>query len=304
MIKPQKLVNGDLIGVCAPSGVIKEKHKESLLETEKLLNNYSLKVVYSDNLFSNSLGYSATIEEKATDFNKLVKNKNVKAIIFAKGGSNCNSILDRINYEELRKNPKFIIGFSDNTVLLNAINKKAELITYHFTNYKGFCEENIKYNTQQFENVMINGNEGEVQQSSEWITIRRGKTRGKLVGGNLSSIVKILNTQYCPDFKNKILILEDLSTESDVEMISSYLYQLKQSNVFNNISGLLLGNYDAKDQITLEKIVMDIVGDFEFPIIKCNDFGHTANNMILPIGLECTLDANERKLIYDEKSAS
>lgn len=305
MIKPRKLIKGDFIGICAPSGIITEKHKKSLLKAEQILKKYSLNVVYSDNLFSNSLGYSASIKEKASDFNQLIENKKIKAIIFAKGGSNCNSILNQIRYEELRHNPKFIIGFSDNTVLLNAINKKSNLITYHFTNYKGFCEGNYKYNIQQFEDVMINGVKGEKAKASEWIPIRCGIATGELVGGNLSSIVKILNTEYSPNFKDRILFLEDLSIETDIEMISSNLYQLKQAGVFKEISGLFLGNYDSNQYpITFEKVVMDVVGDYEFAIIKCNDFGHTENNMILPIGLKCTLDANNIRLIYEEESAN
>ena len=304
-MKPNKLIRGNLIGVCAPSGTIKEKNREELTKASELLAKYELKVIYSENLYSNSLGYSATVKEKLTDFNQMIINNDVKAIIFAKGGANSNSLLDGLNYEKIKENPKFIVGFSDNTVLLNAIYKKTGLVTYHFTNFKGFCEKNLEYNKKQFEYVMINGLQGEVEHSSEWITIREGKATGKLVGGNLSSLVKILNTDYCPHFKDKILFLEDLSFESDIEMISSYLYQLKQAKVFEKISGLFLGNYEYHQSIiTFEKVVMDIVDVYKFPIIKCDDFGHTDNNMVLPIGVLCTLDANNKKLIYEEKTAN
>ena len=88
-------------------------------------------------------------------------------------------------------------------------------------------------------------------------------------------------------------------------MVSSYLYQLKQGKVFDEISGLLLGNYDSKQsKITFEKVVMDVVNDYKFPIIKCDDFGHTNNNMVLPIGILCTIDANNRKLIYEERTSN
>ncbi len=304
-MKPYKLVKGDFIGVCAPSGIVKNKNKEDLEQASKLIAEYGLNVIYSPNLYSNSLGYSATAKEKANDFNQLIINPNVKAIIFAKGGANCNSILDMLNYEEIKKNPKFIVGFSDNTVLLNAIYKKTGLVTYHFTNFKGFCEENLLYNKKQFECVMINGSKGEVQQESRWSTIQTGIAKGKLIGGNLASFVKILNTEYCPNFKNKLLFLEDLSLESDIEMVSSYLYQLKQANVFDQISGILLGNYDTpKKDIPFEKILMDVIYNCKLPIIKCDDFGHTSNNMVLPIGILCTLNANTGKLIYEEKTAN
>lgn len=300
-MKSKKLKKGDLIGVCSPSGLIKEKHKKEFEISEKLLKEYDLKVQYSDNLFANSLIYSASTNEKSSDINNLIGNKDIKAIIFAKGGNNSNSILDLINYQKITENPKIFMGFSDNTVLLNAISKKTGLITYHFTNFKGFCEENQEFNRKQFENVFIYGNEGNVDKNSIWKTIRAGVCKGKLVGGNLSSLVKILNTEYSPDFKKKILFIEDLAFESSAELISSYLYQLKQSGVFENISGLLIGNYDTKDDVTLEKIVLEIVKEYDFPILKCEDFGHTASNIVLPIGLDCTLDANKCILTYNEK---
>lgn len=300
-IKAYRLKKGDIVGVCAPSGIIKEKHKEDLEKSEKILSEYNITPLYSKNLFSQSLKYSASPKEKSDDLNQLIKNKKVKAVLFAKGGNNCNSILPLINYNAIKENPKSFIGFSDNTVLLNAIYKKTGLITYHFTNYKGFCEKNIEFNKKQFEKNFIIGNIGVVDQNSKWTSIRNGIAKGKLMGGNLGSLVKILNTEYCPSFNNKILFIEDLSMESDVESISSYLYQLKNSKVFEKINGLLIGYYDSKD-ITLEEIVMDVVKEYKFPILKCNDFGHTDTNIVIPIGIKCTLDANKNCLIYDEKT--
>ena len=222
-MKPKKLKINDTIGVCAPSGIIKDKHKNELDDAEKILKEFGLNVIYSKNLYASSYGYSASIEEKYTDMNNLINNSNIKAIIFAKGGANCNSILDKIDYINLKNNPKFFIGFSDNTVFLNAINRQTGLVTYHFTNFKGFCEENLSFNKAQFENVMINGNNGVVKKNSEWKQLRSGIATGKLVGGNLSSLVKIINTKYCPSFNNSILFLEELAFESDLEMVSSYL---------------------------------------------------------------------------------
>lgn len=302
-MKASKLKKGDYIGVCAPSGCIKEKHKFDLLKSETFFGRYGIKVVYPRNLYANNNGYSASVQEKSDDINNLIENKDIKAIVFAKGGNNSNAILDKINYDVIKNNPKFYVGFSDNTVLLNAIYAKTGLITYHFTNYKGFCEENLDFNTNQFENVFINGNKGIVSKNSEWKSIRVGVAKGKTVGGNLASLVKIINTEYCPDFKDKILFLEDLAIESTPEMVSSYLHQLKLCGVFDKISGLLLGYYNSQEKINFEDIILDVTNDYEFPIVKCDDFGHTANNIVLPIGLNCILDANKCELFYEENTA-
>ena len=302
-MKAYKLKKGNKIGVCAPSGIIEEKHKKDFEKSEILLSEYNLEVIYSKNIFSKSLKYSSTPSEKSLDLNELVLDDDIKAIIFAKGGSNSNSILTLINYENIKKYPKMFIGFSDNSILLNAIYKKTGLVTYHFTNYKGFCEKNIEFNKNQFENVFINGNKGKVVQNSSWKILRKGKATGKLIGGNLSSIVKILNTEYFPNIINNILFIEDLSYESNIEMVSSYLYQLKNSKVFEKISGLLIGNYDSQENTSFEEVVMEITNEYDFPILKCDDFGHTSTNIVIPIGIKCTLDANNGELVYEENTA-
>lgn len=301
-MKANRLKSGDMVGICSPSGMIEEKHKEDFKKSEKILASYNIKAVYSKKLYAKSLIYSASPKEKSDDLNELISNDKIKAVIFAKGGSNCNGILPFINYDSIKKNPKAFVGFSDNTILLNAIYKKTGLITYHFTNYKGFCEKNMTFNRKQFEKNFIIGNKGIVDKNEEWVSIRKGVAKGRLIGGNLGSLVKILNTEYCPSFNNKILFIEDLSFESCAEDISSYLYQLKNSKVFEKISGLLIGNYDTKEGFTLEQIVMDVVKEYNFPILKCNDFGHTDTNIVLPIGIKCTLDANKKYIAYEEQT--
>lgn len=301
-MKASKLKKNDIIGVCAPSGLLKDKHKENLKMAENRLKDLNLKVSYGKNLFANSCGYSASVEEKVEDINDLINAPKVKAIAFAKGGSNANSILDYIDYDGIKKNPKIFFGFSDNTVLLNAIYKKTGLITYHFTNFKGLFETEVEFNKEQFIEAFIKGYKGELKQNTKWITIKEGIASGKLIGGNLGTIVKILNTKYCPSFKNNILFIEDLSLETSIEEISSLLYQLKMNRVFDQISGLLIGNYDTKEDFTLEDVVKEVTHEYTFPIIKCNDFGHTGTNSVLPIGIKCTLDGYKCKLIFDEKT--
>ena len=288
-MKAKRLNKNSIIGVCAPSGYVKEKNKEELDYAQKLLKELDLEVKYSKNLYSNSLGYSATVEEKQEDINFLIKDKSVNAIAFAKGGNNANSILDLIDYEDIKKNPKIFFGFSDNTVLLNAIYKMTGLITYHFK-----LKDKVYYT--------YSGYKGNVKHNSDWLTIRKGKCTGKLIGGNLGSIVKILNTKYSPIFKNNILFIEALSLEDGIEEVSSLLYELKMNKVFDKISGLLIGNYDSESDIQIEDLVSEVTKDYNFPIIKCNDFGHTKTNIVLPIGIKCTMDADNCELKFEENT--
>jgi len=301
-MKPNKLKPNCIIGVCAPSGMIKERNNKELETARKYLEELNIKVKYSKNLYANSCVYSASVEEKTEDINELIRDESVSAIAFAKGGNNANSLLDLINYEDIKNNPKIFFGFSDNTILLNAIYKKTGLITYHYTNYKGLFEKEVNFNRQQFIDAFMKGYKGVLKQNTEWISIRKGIANGKLIGGNLGTLVKLLNTKYCPSFKNNILFIEDLAYEDCVEQVSSLLYQLKTNKVFEQISGLLIGNYDTKEVVTIESIVEEVTKEYNFPIVKCNDFGHTNTNSVLPIGIKCTLDADKCELIFNEKT--
>ena len=296
----KKLGKSSIVGVCAPSGDVGEEDLEKINNTENLLKVYGINTKYSDNLTYQSVKYSDKLLKKIEDLNSLIKDKNTSAIIFARGGNTCNSLLDKIDYDAIKSNPKIFVGLSDNTILLNAIYKKCELVTYHFENFKRFCNYENSFNKKQFVNVFIKGQIGEVEKDSEWKTIRSGKAEGILVGGSLGSLVKILNTEYCPDFEGKILFIEELSFESDIDQLISSIYLLKQNEVFERISGLLIGNYES-DKANIEDIVLDIVKEYDFPILKCDDFGHIDRNIVLAIGANFILDDTNTKLIYTDK---
>lgn len=298
-MKAKKLINGDYVGVCSPSGIVKQEKQKELLKSEKIFNQYQLNIIYAKNLYAHSLDYSASVEEKIEDINDFLLDNRVKAISFCRGGSNCNSLLDKLDYNLIKSNPKLFIGFSDNTALLNAIYNKTGLITYHFTNFKGFCESNIDFNKQQFEKFLLKGEFGEVDKNSDWKKVNGGIAKGTLIGGNLKTLVKIINTDYCPNFSGKILFLEELFLESPPEEVESDLYVLKQNKVFDKINGLILGAYEAT--VSFDQILLNVIKKPNFPIIKCNDFGHTKTNIIMPIGIDCTLDGNNANLIYNEE---
>ncbi len=295
------LKSGDCVGVCAPSGIIKNTHSTELKRSEKFFNEYGISVKYSKNLYANTLGYSATVKDKVDDLNSLIRDKQIKAIVFAKGGNNSNSILDYIDYEAIKNNPKIFMGFSDITILLNAIYKMTGLVTYHFTNFKGFCSGNEVFNRHQFEEAFLNKLIGNAEKLSNWQVIRHGCASGKLVGGNVNTLVKLIGTKYCPRFDNKILFIEAFGMEHSAEEVMSVIYQLKQNGVFNKINGLIIGNYDNSYNYKLENIVLEVVNDSTFPIIKCNDFGHTTTNMVLPIGLQCSINTSDCSLCFKQK---
>ncbi len=118
-----------------------------------------------------------------------------------------------------------------------------------------------------------------------------------MCGGNLCLISNLITGKYSIDVEGKILFIEDLGFESPPGMISNYLYKMKQNGVFEKISGLWIGNYEHESGIALEKIVMDVLENPKFPIIKSNNFGHGLFKTVIPIGTKARIDTNAKEKI-------
>ena len=298
MILPNKLTIGDTIGVVAPSNPIINENIEELNRAKNIIEEKWFKVNFSDNLFSNTNEYSATALEKAQDINEMFLDKDVKMIWCAKGGQNSNSVLDFLDYESIRNNPKIICGYSDITSLTNAIYQKTGLITYSSTNFKTIATDETDYSLNEALNRFVDGSLKLGQADDTEIIIKEGYAEGILIGGNLSLIYGLTCGIYAMDFQDKILFLEELGMESEPSWVSNHLYYMKQNGVFDKIKGIWLGNYEHESGITLEKIVLDVLGEnIKFPIIKCNYFGHTEKKTVIPIGTMAKIDTSKEKKI-------
>ena len=224
--------------------------------------------------------------------------KDVKMIWCAKGGQNSNSVLDFLDYESIRNNPKIICGYSDITSLTNAIYQKTGLITYSSTNFKTIATDETDYSLNEALNRFVDGSLKLGQADDTEIIIKEGYAEGILIGGNLSLIYGLTCGIYAMDFQDKILFLEELGMESEPSWVSNHLYYMKQNGVFDKIKGIWLGNYEHESGITLEKIVLDVLGEnIKFPIIKCNYFGHTEKKTVIPIGTMAKIDTSKEKKI-------
>lgn len=301
-MKPNKLKKGDTIAVIAPSNHVKEEDKIYLKKTEEMFKRQGINVIYGQNIYSNTLGYGATPMEKAEDLNWAFENKEVKAIFCAKGGENSNTILEYIDYEKIKQNPKIFCGFSDSTTLINMIYEKTELATFHGSTFKAISDWDHPCVFENIVNKLINLNTSLTLKNEKIKTIKQGNGEGILIGGNLSCIRAMVCGKYNINFQDKILFIEDLAEESNPKFISNYLYYMKQNDVFSKIKGLWIGYYEHESKISLEKIVQDVLQEqYNFPIIKSNSFGHIEKKQIIPIGVKARIDTNaEEKIILLE----
>ena len=255
------------------------------------------KVKFGKYVFEDTLGYGTSPEKRAADINWAFKDDKVKAIMCVKGGEDSNTTLDYIDYEMIKKHPKIICGFSDNTSILNAIHEKTGLVTYHGPTFKSLTSWETGYAYKQFIKTFAENTESLImgEPEDEYTTIQAGQATGELVGGNLSLFTKLVCGKYAVNVQDKILFLEELGFEAAPEMVNSNIYYLKQNGVFDRIAGLWIGNYEHPSKVSIEKIIKNAIGDeYKFPIIKSDNFGHIDKKIIIPIGTKAEINTNEK----------
>lgn len=294
---PSKLKKGDTIGVIAPSNYIEKDDLEYINASIALMEASGFKVKFGKYVFEDTLGYGTSPEKRAADINWAFTDDEVKAIMCVKGGEDSNTALDHIDYKMIKNHPKIICGFSDNTSILNAIHEKTGLVTYHGPTFKSLTSWETGYAYKQFIKTFAENTESLImgEPEDEYTTIQAGQATGELVGGNLSLFTKLVCGKYAVNLQDKILFLEELGFEAAPEMVNSNIYYLKQNGVFDKIAGLWIGNYEHPSKISLEKIVMNAIGDeYKFPIIKSDNFGHIDKKIIIPIGTKAEINTNEK----------
>ena len=302
MIIPNRLKKGDTIGVVAPSNPIVGDNVEEIIRAKEKVEKDGFKVEFSKNLFSNTNGYSSTAKEKAEDINYMFSNRNIKMIWCAKGGENSNSTFEYLDYDIIKKNPKIICGYSDITSITNIITAKTGLVTFSSTNFKTIATDETDFSYQEALKRFVDGDLS-LGKPEDYKVIRSGVAEGELVGGNLSLTRGLVAGKYNIDFKDKILFIEELGFETWPAMVSNYLYFMKQNGVFDKIKGLWIGSYNHESNTFLEKIVLDVIGDeYNFPIIKSDNFGHIEEKIVIPIGTKAKIDTkSEEKIMLLEK---
>lgn len=313
-IKPPALRKGDKIGIISPSEpVIYKKEFSRGVETLKKLG---FKVILGKNVFRDEGGYTAGYAKtRAKDLNAMIRDKNIKGIFASHGGFNSNELLDLIDYEVIKKNPKIIHGFSDITVLLNAIHAKTGLVTFHGQNIKyGFSrgfEKKEKYTLEYFLKAeTIKQPIGPIDNKEPIKIIRHGKATGNLIGGNLSVLMTLIGTQYEPEWKGKILFWEELKqTKQDIQF---FLTHLRLAGAFDKITGMAVGkltgcnfipknpDWEKSNIDSFEKMILNITRNYKFPIINNLRFGHYHPQITIPIGVKATIDTSKKLFSIDE----
>lgn len=325
MSRIKKLEVGASIGIFSPSAPITYLCPNRFERGKKYLQSKGFKIVDGSLTGKYDFYRSGSIKERAEELNVLIRNPEIKCIISTIGGMNSNSILPYIDYDEFKRNPKIIIGYSDVTAILLAIYAQTGITTYYgpaLVASFGELPPFVEWTYQYFKELLVeeiqlpytlNAPSFWTEESIDWetqdrtkekkenqlITVHGGIARGRLIGGNLDTMQGIWGSEYMPTIKDgDILFIEDaLKNPATIERSFSLL---KLNGVFNKISGIILGKHQLFDDLKTGRkpyeILLEVLGDTKLPFIADFDCCHTHPMMTLPIGCEVELDATNKKV--------
>lgn len=308
MIKPKGLKFGDKIGVVSPAS---PTSKENVEKANKQLRNMGFKVEIGDCCYEQYGYLSGSDKLRAEELNNMFNDKTIDGIICMRGGYGTSRILELIDYEIIKNNPKVFVGYSDITALHIAIGKYSNLVTFHgpmvasniINNFDDFSKRSL-YNSileGEFVGNLMNPPEKEI------FTINEGIVEGEIIGGNLCLIADTLGTPYEIDTKGKILFIEEVGEEP--YRIDRLFTQLKLAGKLEDAKGIILGDFDnceAKtseyiDSLSLKQVIDDIIKPLGKPTIYNFQSGHCKPIVTIPFGVKVRLDATNRRLNMLEK---
>jgi muramoyltetrapeptide carboxypeptidase len=302
---PGYLKSGDTIGITSPAGYITPDEIKPALER---MESWGYKILVGDTIGKKEFTFGGSDDERAADFQKMLDDPKVKAIMCARGGYGLIRILDRLKWEKFKSHPKWIIGFSDVTVLHSHINRRLGIATLHSKMCNSFPADWNTADAVQKETIesirkALNGKKMKYNIVSN-INNKTGTGEGILVGGNLRTLEALGGSISDLYTKGKILFVED--TGEYLYSIDRMFWNLKRSEKLTNLKGLIVGGFRVKSDadtedfgITLEQIVLEKVKAYTYPV--CFDFpvGHQRNNFALKCGAKHLLQVtqNESSLI-------
>jgi muramoyltetrapeptide carboxypeptidase len=302
MVKiPLYLKSGDTIGIICPAGFMNLEKAQTCIST---LKQWGYQVKVGKTLGSSSQNYfSGTDEERLSDFQQMLDDDDVKAILCARGGYGTGRIIDAIDFEKFAKNPKWIIGYSDVTVLHSHIYSNYKIATLHGPMASAFNNGGLE---DQFILSLKNVLEGKKIRYEIPIHEfnRKGEAVGELVGGNLSLLAHLSGSLSDIKTKGRILFVEDIGEY--LYNIDRMFYQLKRSGKLQKLAGLIIGGFsEMKDTErpfgkTVYEIIHDIVCEYDYPVCFNFPVSHQQENYALKIGAGYKLKVGKNKVTLEE----
>jgi len=302
-LQPPALKKNNLIAMVGPSGFIDAKKTTDCVQT---LQRWGYQVMVDPNTVGLYKGnyFAGSDKERIQALQQALDNPEVKAIICARGGYGMSRIIDQLDFKKFKKHPKWIIGFSDITLLHLHLNRRVKVASLHApmaaafmatedTSYLPFIQKALKGGVSQYKFPAHPDN-------------HTGHVTGELIGGNLCLLAHAIGTSSEPDVKGKILFIEDVGEH--FYTIDRFLWQLKRAGWMNKIAGLLVGDFSTTKDTTLpfgksiEEIVKDVIPS-DLPVAFNIPIGHQPQNITLKCGVLYTLKIGEKSVTLKEQKS-
>ncbi len=300
---PKKLKQGDTIGLICTSSAIGTDRIKKCIDTIECLG---YKVKPADNLDTDYAGYMAdTGKVRGEWVNKMFADPEVDGIFCVRGGDGSSRIMEYLDYELIKKNPKVFVGYSDVTNLHLALTQNCDFVTFHGPMVSSNMADDFDDETRESFYSAINADETYEYKNPKGYDIEvlhQGKAEGKLIGGNLSLLSASIGTPYEVDTKDNILFIEEVC--EPMSKIEKWTYHLKNAGKLKQCKGILLGQFtkvtnDECPEYDVIKCMTDIFEGLDIPVMYNVQSGHSKPMTTLPMGAKCFMDTDSRKIIFE-----
>jgi len=299
LIKPAALRPGHTIGIVAAASNIKQ---DLLDQGCRELESLGFKTYYRPDITTSFRYFSGTRERRLGEFLEMLKSPDIHAIFCARGGYGSGQLIPDIDAALLRQNAKIINGSSDITFLLNW-SERAGLVSFHGPMVATAIRQGTEGYDRQVLLDLLQGKQAVKFPTAATTPLRRGRAEGRLIGGCLSIVVATLGTRHEIDTRDSIFVLEDLDTKP--YQIDRMITHLKQAGKFDEVRGVVFGEMlnciqNSSQGYTLEEVLLDLLGEYNFPILYGFPTGHTSRpNVIVPFGVRARLDLTSNVPLFE-----
>lgn len=302
MVIPPYLKKGDTIGMVCPAGFMAPEKWQRCVQT---LQEWGYGVELGATMNSHSGTYfSGTDEERLADVQSMLDNRKIKAVLFARGGYGVSRIIDAIDFSRFLKHPKWLVGYSDLTLLHAHVNRKLGVASLHAPMAGAF---NVDDTNSPYLLSLRNALAGKklVYQTAPHSFNQPGKASGQLVGGNLTLVTHAIGTKSAYKFKKRILFLEDIGEQ--LYAVDRMFRQLKRCGALDQLAALIIGGFtEMKDTDrpfgqTVNELIRDVVPNGNYPVCFQFPVSHDAENYALKVGVKHTLKVSTDGVTLSEQ---
>lgn len=302
MIRPPLLKPLDKAVIVSPAGKIDE---DIIDKAAVILREWGLKVEVGENALYSVGHFSGSIDQRLSDLQKAMDDSEIKLIFCSRGGYGMVHLLDKLSFDGMIQNPKWVVGYSDITALHAALQSNG-IISLHAPMVKHFADEGGSDKAVMYTKTVLT--EGrinyEISAAEYGYLNRQGKTSGQLFGGNLSVFCGILGSKYAVIPRNGIFVIEDIGEEP--YRVDRMIYQLKLARVFDRIKGLIVGCFtdyveDKEMYKPLYESIMAAVSEYTFPVCFGFPVGHVKDNYPVLMGADAVLTVINDRIFFTQE---